>query len=100
MDRATGPIIAIALIIAIAAGVYAYNLHGQLALALAAQTAAEQKATQATQQSQATLAKMSQDSSALSGCKTQLQEATNRADAAEQAMQQSAQTKSGGGKKR
>ena len=39
---------------------------------------------------------MSQDSTALSACQTQLQEATNRADAAERA----AQTKSGGGKKR
>lgn len=102
MERAVGPIIAIALIIAIGAGVYAFSLHGQLSLAQAAQAAAEQKATQATQQNQATLAKMSQNGSALSGCQTQLQEATTRAAAAEQAVQdaQTAQSKSGGGKKR
>src|SRR5262249_41355635 len=102
MDRIAGPLVAIALIVAIGAGVYAFSLHGQLNLALAAQSAAEQKATQVQKQNATTLAKMSQNDEAMSACKTQLQEASTRADTAEQALQtaQTAQTKSGGGKKR
>ena len=103
MERIAGPVIAIFLIAAIGGGVYAYSLHGQLNLALAAQAAAEKKATQATQATQAnqaTLARMNQGTTSLTTCQIQLQEATNRADAAEQAMQTAQSRSAGGNKKR
>jgi uncharacterized protein HemX len=92
MDRIAGPIVAIAVIIAIGAGVYGFTQHQQLIDFQAKAVAAEQRAATAEQQSQDQGRKVTDTTASLTTCQAQLQEANAAAE--------SAQTKSGGGKRR
>ncbi len=96
MDRTAGPVIAIILMIAIAAGAFAFYEHTQVAEAQAGRAAAEHKLAALTQQNESATVKLTEGTTALNTCQTQLQEANAKVEAAEQ----SAQTKSGGGKRK
>ena len=96
MERAAGPIVGICAMLVIGLGLYTWSLHSSLAsaearLALVTKNAETSKTNADTYQTQ-----MTSQTAALDTCKSELQEANNRAAAAEQ----SAQTKSGGGRKR
>ncbi len=94
MERAAGPIIGVCAMLVIGLGLYTWSLHSSLAssearLALVTKNADTAKTNADTFKTQVT-----SQTAALDKCTTELQEATNRAAATEE----SAQSKSGGGK--
>lgn len=94
MERAAGPIIGVCAMLVIGLGLYTWSLHSSLAssearLALVTKNAETSKTNADSFKTQVTF-----QTAALDKCTSELQEANNRAAAAEQ----SAQTKSSGGK--
>jgi hypothetical protein len=96
MERAAGPIIGLCAVLLLGLGFYSWSLHSSLSsaearLALVTKNADTSKTNAETFKTQVTA-----QTAALDSCKSALQDANTRAAAA----QESAQTKSGGGKSR
>ena len=96
MERAAGPVIGVCVVLLLGLGFYSWSLHSSLSaaqarLALVTKNADTSKSNAETFKSQVTA-----QTAALDSCKSELQEANTRGAAA----QESAQSKSGGGKSR
>jgi hypothetical protein len=96
MERAAGPIIGVCVMLVLGLGLYSWSLHSSLSSAEARLALVTKNADTSTTNAETFKTQVTAQTAALDSCKSELQEANNRADAA----QQSAQSKSGGGKSR